>query len=208
MNEEFPINQMEADLGKEKFNHYEAVIVSPGYEENEHRTGLHWDTRFRLLAAAEMYKNGYAEKIIVGGARIREMKESFAELMKRELVNKYGIPAQDIITEEFTFDTSSQIEWMNRYVKDKNVAFITDPEQKHHAGALMEGWDTEKDILTTEEIIAKLKGSKRFQAFFEKLHKSPYWLKWSARERVVTYFTKKLDPKGKIIRKITTERLK
>ena len=46
-----------------------------------------------------MYKNGYADKIVVGGAKIREMRESFAELMKRELVNKYQIPEEDIITE-------------------------------------------------------------------------------------------------------------
>ncbi|MDP3792667.1 MAG: YdcF family protein [bacterium] len=189
--------------------HFRAIIVSPGYENNEHRTGLHWDTRFRLLAAAAFFESGRAEKIIVGGGKLREMKESFAELMKKELL-KRGIPEDVIDTEEYTFDTASQIDWITKNLDklEGDLGFITDPAQAGHVKALMEGFGIDKEcsVLSTEDIIGEMANNKHFLAFFEELHGSPYWKKWQLREKVLELFTKYFDPKGEKLAHITTRR--
>lgn len=207
--------------GGEKFKHYDVLIVTPGFESNQHRSGLHWDTRLRLLAAAIYYKAGLANKIIVGGTRIREMEDSFANLMKEELRKKYDVPEDVIETEEYTFDTSSQVEWASQNIdKNRNVVFITDPEQGKHIKALLGGFNLRQvPVLSTEDIIAALVPNRRykyrtgaheakihFERFFKRLHKSPYWWKWKIRERFLAAFTGVIDPRGKIITRLTRSR--
>ena len=179
--------------------HFNAVVVSPGYENNDHRTGLLWDTRFRLLGAAALFEAGRADRIVVGGRVINEMKRPFAELMKEELI-KRGIPENMIDTEQYTFDTSSQIDWISQN-KDKyenNLGFITDPAQAGHAQALIDGFDIKKDVtvLSIEEIVKEMANNEHYLSFFEKLHSLPFWLKWRMREKVLETFVKYFDPKG------------
>ncbi len=189
--------------------HFKAIVVAPGYENNEHRTGLHWDTRFRLLAAVAFFESGRAEKIIVGGDKIRDMNKSFSESMKEELLQR-GIPAEAIETEEYTYDTASQIDWIKKNLDriGGNLGFITDPAQAKHVKALLEGFNIEKEcsILSTEDIIHEMANNKHYEAFLRKLHSSPYWKKWQLREKVLELFTKYFDPKGKKLANITTKR--
>jgi uncharacterized protein YajQ (UPF0234 family) len=190
---------------------YNAVFVLPSYENNKHRTGLMWDSRFRLLAAASLFESGKTRRIIVGGAQIRDMKESFVDLMKRELIRR-GVPATEIDVEEYSFDTASQIEWMQKNIaaQEGKTGVITDPEQAKHVQALLEGYDLRDkvDVLTTEDIIRENVNNKHFVAFFEKLHKSPYWMKWKLREKALELFTRYFDPKGEKMQKITSGRKK
>lgn len=183
---------------KEELPIVDKVIVAPGFESNTHRSGLFWDTRLRLLAAAMYYENGKTQKIIVGGAQIREMKDSFANLMKKELIEKYGIPETDIETEEFTFDTPSQVKWSRENAPALvNSAFITDSEQKLDIEQLLKGNNLQLPVMSSEDIILKLaRKSKHFKGFFKRLHSSPYWLKWKGRERLLTQFTKHFDSQG------------
>ena len=189
--------------------HFRAVIVAPGFENNEHYSGLHWDTRFRLLAASAFFESGRAERIVVGGGKLREMKESFAELMKKELL-KRGIPEEVIDTEEYTFDTASQIDWITKNLDklEGDLGFITDPAQAGHIKALLEGFGINEkcSVLSTEDIIGEMVNNKHFLAFFKELHDSLYWKKWQLREKVLELFTKHFDPKGERVAKITARR--
>lgn len=184
---------------------YKNLVVAPCFEENEHHSGLDWNTRLRLLSAATLFEEGRAEKIIVGGGRLREMKESFAKLMKKELI-KRGIREDAIETEEYTFDTASQIYWMknNLEKQDGNLGFITDLAQAEHIGALRKGFGMEKemDILSLEKIIEAMPDNKHRIAFLEKIHDSFDWKKFEAREKILALFTKYFDPKGEMIGKI------
>ena len=196
---------------KEKFKHYKAIVVSPGYENNDHRTGLAWDNRLREIAAAELFKAGKAERVVVGGAKIREMKESLAELMKKELI-KRGVPAAQIDTEEHTFDTPSQIDWIQQHIGQYNdsVGFVTDPEQAKHVKALLKGFKLgdKVDILTDEDIIREYVKNPRVDVLFKKLHETKYWKNWKLREKILELLTQYLDPKGKLIQKVTGRRKK
>lgn len=190
---------------------YKAIVVAPGFESYKHRSGLHWDTRIKLLAAAACYETGHTEKIIVGGRKIRQMQDSFANLMKKELLEKYKIPENAIETEESTFDTASQIDWVKHNIDkyEENLAFITNPAQVAHIKELLKGFDLEEvNVLSIEDIIKEMPNSRHLEFFFEKLHKSPYWLKYRAREKLLTLFTKYIDKKGEKIRRITKARLK
>lgn len=196
---------------KEKFKKYNAIVVSPGFENNEHRAGLAWDSRLREIAAAELFKAGKAERVVVGGAKIREMKKSFAELMRAELIRR-GVPDTQIDTEEYTFDTPSQIDWIQKHISQygDKVGFVTDPEQAKHVRALLKGFKlTDKvDILTDEDIIREYVKNPRVDGLFKKLHETKYWKNWKRREKILELFTELVDPKGKLIQKITGGRKK
>jgi len=185
---------------------YKNLVVAPCFEKNEHYSGLDWNTRFRLLSASALFESGRAEKIIVGGGRLREMKESFAELMKKELI-KRGIPENVIETEEYTFDTASQIDWMKKNLdkQDGNLGFITDSAQAEHIGALRKGFGMEKeiDILSIEEVVKEMANNKHYLSFFEKLRNSSEWKKFQLREKVLALFTKYFDSKGEMMGKIS-----
>jgi len=194
---------------------YKVVIVSPGYEANlpryqanKHRSGLHWDTRIRLLAASLYYKNKQPDKVIVGGAKIRKMHDSFANLMRRELIGERQLPESAIESEECTFDTASQVDWIkqNRESVGQSTAIITDPEQAKHFRALLSGFDLDYiDVLSSETIITHF--APKYCRFFERLHHSSYWIRWAARERLLAVATKIIDPQGKRLRIITRRRL-
>lgn len=191
---------------EEALKSYKNLVVAPCFEKNEHHSGLDWNTRLRLLSAAALFEEGRAEKIIVGGGKLREMKESFADLMKKELI-KRGVPENVIKTEEYTFDTASQIYWMNNNLdkKDGNLGFITDLSQAEHIGALRKGFEMEKemDILSLEKIIETMPDNQHRLAFLEKIHNSFDWKKFEAREKILALFTKYFDPKGEIMGKIS-----
>ena len=196
---------------KEDFSHYDAIVVSPGFDNAKHGTGLHWDTRLRLLAGSAYYTEGLTPVIVVGGARLGNMKDSFANLMERALIQKYKIPENDIIVEEDTFDTASQLKWITKERKKlgENVAIVADSQQKKHFLALLEGYDLKEiDILSSEDIVVELADKNdHIGRFVDKLHKSPYWMYWEIRERLLTFFTQKIDKKGEWLEKFTKRRL-
>lgn len=169
---------------------YDAVVVCPGFEQNDHPSGLFWDTRYRLSAAAELFLEKKAKRIVVGGGRLRNMYESFAVLMKKYLVRGYDIPTQRITTEEQTFDTASQIDWLMNHPQG-SVAIVTDKWQALHIRALLFGYRLENiQILTVPE------------TEYTKLQK----FKWALRESALAVFTILFDHRGKIIQRITSGR--
>lgn len=185
---------------------YKNLVIAPCFENNEHHSGLDWNTRFRIMSASAFFENGRAERIIVGGGRLREMKESFSELMKKELI-KRGVPENVIDTEESTFDTASQIDWIKNNLdkKDGNLGFIADSAQAEHIIALRKGFGMEKDvdILSIEEMVKEMANNKHYLSFFEKLRDGSDWKKFQLREKILALFTKYFDSKGEIVGKIS-----
>jgi hypothetical protein len=182
-------------------------IVSPGYESYSHESGLHADTRLRLYVSALALKHKKTERIIVGGGRLRKMKESFAELMKAELVNKQGIPEEIIETEEYTFDTASQVDWIKQHIQElgENVAFITDPHQAKHVRLLFDAQGLKNiAIVPVNEILKQLE-PQNFH-FYTDIYHSFFGCWWIFRESLVTFFTKFFDPKGERLQRITKGR--
>lgn len=196
---------------KEVFIHYDAVVVSPGFDNPKHGTGLHWDTRLRELAAAAYYKEGLTPVLVVGGARLGNMKDSFAHLMKRALINKYKIPEKDIILDVNTFDTASQLEWIrkNKSLLGENIAIMTDSQQKKHFSALLKSYGLQDvDILACEDVVVEFADrNEHVSRFIKKLHRSPYWQYWKVREGLLTLFTKMIDKDGEKLGYFTKRRL-
>ena len=204
--------------------HHKAVLVAPGFEvkkidpkenngkldpKKEHRTGLLWETRIKLFAAFLLWKSGEVERVVVGGAQIREMKESFAELMKVDLIN-FGVPEDKIDTEEYTRDTSTQVEWLQKNIKnyDNSAAFLTDPAHAKLIRELVEDYKLEEvPVLETEVIIRRLfpkvfpeRDIERFESLFKKTDKSPWGIKYALREALVTFIVKYFDDKGEYLK--------
>lgn len=212
----FKIPQMSPENGvnlvgnRENSSSYDCMIVAPGYESNRHRTGLGLNTRIRLLATALCYDNQKINHIIVGGARIRDMNDTFADLMQQELTGKYKIPGDVIETEYYTFDTASQVAWIKRNRQFlSRVAIITDPEQQNHFLNLIENYDL-KDVtlLVDEDIIMRyLSDARHIEHFFKRLHRSPYWMGYKTRERVLSLLTKHIDKQGKMVQMVTKARI-
>lgn len=196
---------------KEILPNYNYVVVTPGFEANSHHSGLFWDTRIRLLAASMYFHSGKAENIIVGGAKVRKMSKSFAGLMQEVLIKKYDIPESVIITEESSFDTSSQIKWLGENFDkfDGSIALIADSEQAYHVKALLKGHNLDQvDILSAERIIESLSPDSKYAGFVEKLHKSIYWKRWTIREELLSVFTETVDCRGEKLGSITRSRLR
>jgi hypothetical protein len=192
-------------------NLYKYVIVAPCFENNEHRSGLDQNTRLRLTAAIIMFKKGRAQTIIVGGGKLRQMKESFAELMKKYL-NKKGIPNCVIGTEEYTFDTASQIQWTSKNINtmDDITCFMTDSAQKKHIKALVEGFNIEEcDVLSMESVILKNSNCYNFKYLYyfkEKFWNSFGWMVFEIREFLLFLFTKLFNPRNELLGKISIRR--
>ena len=189
------------------------IIVAPCFENNSHWSGLDWNTRIRLYAAFVLYNNDKVCKIVVGGGKFRKMKFSFAELMKGYLI-KIGIPENCIITEEYTYDTASQIVWlennMGRLYGDSLI--ITDSAQFRHIKVLLKGFGIEKicEILPMESIILHEMGHgvEMLWEFLIKKQNSLNWRLFQVREMILWFFAKFFDHRGELISKLTSKRKK
>jgi len=203
--------QSRNEESKEGFTYYDAIVVSPGFDNPKHGTGLHWDTRLREFAAAAYYREGLTDVIVVGGAKLGTMKDSFANLMERALKKKYKIPENDIILDVDTFDTASQLEWVrvNKALLGENIAIMTDSQQKKHFSALLNSYGLQDlDILACEDVVVAFADrNEHVSRFIKKLHRSPYWKYWQFREAVLTLFTQYFDKEGKWLGKFTIRRL-
>ncbi|MBX4205475.1 MAG: YdcF family protein [Candidatus Doudnabacteria bacterium] len=178
---------------------YGAVVVCPGFPQYDHPSGLYWDTRLRLQAAAILYQQTQTSRIIVGGDRLLEMKDSYANLMEKYLVEVFGVPTSDITKEEYTFDTSSQFEWLAKHIGEFQgpVAVITDAWQAMHVKALLRGFRLQGiDVVTVESI--------GLRSQYGALGK----IKWALRETILAGFTSSVDPQGLTMQKITSSRKK
>ena len=192
---------------KEKVpKHYEALVISPGYADKKHRSGLGADTRIRDVMASLFFFMGRADKLVVGGGMIHKMPIPFAELMKAHLI-KLGVPENDIETEQDTYDTASQINWIREKSNAKgNMGFVTDQAQAMHVKALLPRFDLKEklDILTIENMALELNKKERehILPFLKKFHNSEYWKYWWVEREFLLALLAKCDPRGEIVKTI------
>lgn len=194
---------------------YDTIIVAPGFSDNsDERTELFDDTKWRDIVAALFVKNGLAQKVVVGGGRIRDMKNSFADLMQSHLVRSLHLDQSIIEKEYFTRDTATQVAWIsaNRDRLGERVAIITDSAQAQHFASLLSGWHLQNiDLVAADDVAARLSlpmSEKYFELLTKILHESDYWKKWSKREKLLADFTKLVDHKGIIMGTLTSYRLR
>ncbi|MDP1728726.1 MAG: ElyC/SanA/YdcF family protein [archaeon] len=191
---------------KEKeLKHYEKIIVSPGYPSKNDPSGLWKDTKMRLVFTALLFKSGRTDKIVVGGGMLHKMPVPFAELMKAHLI-KLGVPENVVETEQDTYDTASQIEYIKNKLRDTkgNMGFLTDSAQAMYVKELLPRFELEEklDILTIENVVNDLNKKNLLIPMLESFHNSIYWQAWwSEREMLLTALAR-IDPKGKFVEKI------
>ena len=102
------------------------VILSAGIYNN----GLPgFGTLVRLRKGLELYRNKLADKIIcAGGIRAKGIDITIAEAMKKTLI-LYGIPDENILTEDETINTYNDITYLLKKFKSRfdfdNSIFVT-----------------------------------------------------------------------------------
>lgn len=93
------------------------VIVIPsgsGYECG----ALGFMTEVRLRKGLELYLDGWADKIICsGGSRFTGINKSIAELMRETLI-LYGVPPDDILTQDETINSYNDISYLLKKYED------------------------------------------------------------------------------------------
>ena len=94
------------------------------------------DTPARMREAVELYKNGWAPKLIFSGAARDKTGPSNAEAM-RQSARAAGVPDEDIITEEYS-ETTKQNAANTREILDRNqvssVILVTSAYHQRRAG--------------------------------------------------------------------------
>lgn len=136
--------------------------------------------------------------------------------MKADLVN-FGVPKEFIDTEEYTRDTSTQVEWLEKHREqyDNSAAFLTDPAQAKLIRELAEDYKLkDAPVLETEAIIKRLfpevfpkRNVKHFESLFKRTDRSPWGMKYALREALITFMVKYFDEKGEYSKSITKNRM-
>lgn len=95
-----------------------SVILVPGYGPEGHGIALSPIARFRLKLAAERFKLKLAPIIVVSGGRVHPSRTVYNEAieMKKELINKYGIPNNAIIIEPYARHTTTNFRNTSRLI--------------------------------------------------------------------------------------------
>lgn len=129
---------------KDKYN--KAIVILTGYLEKvnlpsgDEKIKTGFAAHMRELAAALKYKEfsaaGYHPVIIPSGGRVYGKGENvpvLADVMKEELVKKYGIKENDIIAEPYSIDTSQNARFSSKLLEalgfseseEKSVYLVT-----------------------------------------------------------------------------------
>lgn len=94
------------------------------------------DTTARTKEAVELYKNGWASKLIFSGAAQDKSGPSNAEAMRRIALSS-GVPNGDIITEEYSSTTKENAENTQNILAEneiKSVILVTSGYHQRRAG--------------------------------------------------------------------------
>jgi len=123
------------------------VILSSG----AYATGLpDFETLIRLRKGLELYREGWANKIIcIGGIRYDKIQKSISDLMKETLI-LYGVPPNDILTQDETINTYNDVSYLLKKFEgefnfDKTI-FVT---SSHHTYRV-------KQILRKKNVAARI----------------------------------------------------
>ncbi len=123
----------------------------------------------RVKQAANLYKAGYARKIIVSGGNDKEDNVNEAETMKK-IAGEYGVPGKDIILERQATSTYENFLFSQKILQANNLTSIIIVTEPFH-------------IARSELVARKL----NFDYSVSPAIDSPCWLPW---RYVSKYFVK------------------
>lgn len=114
------------------------VILSSAFPFNTERGLPGLSTLVRLERGLELYRSGYADKIIaLGGIQIKRAKKTTGQLMKERLL-LYGVPEEDIIlhddirgTSEYYDNLMLMLEKYKNKVDFNRALFVTSAEHSY-----------------------------------------------------------------------------
>ncbi len=81
------------------------------------------DTNARVDAAVTDYRNGWAPLLIFSGAAQDPSAPSNAQAMKDRAISR-GVPADDVLTEDFARNTSENAANTSKFINDRNLTRI------------------------------------------------------------------------------------
>lgn len=108
------------------------VLGAKSYKGNKYNPCL----AARVEHAAELYKQGYADKIIMSGGDDSEDGKNEASTMQ-DIAQKFQIPKNDILLENKSKSTFENIVFSSKLMKERNiktVVIVTEPFHSPRAG--------------------------------------------------------------------------
>ena len=103
----------------------------------------------RLNTAITLYKNGAGDKIFVSGAFDENQKLYEGRVMQIYL-QKAGIPAKDIICDNYGVDTAETLRRAKAIIKDKRVIICTQSLYSHRTSFLANKYSINADIADSD----------------------------------------------------------
>lgn len=196
--------QSEEELGAEQNKPYEALIVLGGGWKLEFRgKQLGADSKMRVLAAGEMFKQGLVSQIILSGGKIAgEDKPSLAHGMKEYLMEKFpNISENSILIEDKSRDTSENAQnTLGLMIKNniQSAALLTSAAHLKRAARIFHnfGLDVQQGFSAEQELQRR---SKRYEKFVQRLAGSRGIKKSRMREHILNGLLT-IDPKARIPR--------
>lgn len=172
------INELCNSIKLLKGKYDKAIIVLTGelrrveFSDGDSKIKSDFAPHMREAAAALQYNkfrtDGFRPVIIASGGKMYGNKESdpvLSEIMKMELIKKYGISGDDILTEPYSIDTSQNARFCSEILKtlgfldlrDKSSCLITSQFHLERSSLLFEKYfDKKIELMDAEGILVQM----------------------------------------------------
>lgn len=183
------------------------------YIGESHPSHLQMESKMRALAAAEMYKQGLVDRIILSGGTKEKIDNqkvalSEAEGMKEYVLTKYPDVSEDVfVLDSDARDTSQSAENISKIFERLNVSqalLLTSDAHLKRAGRLFRNYRVE----VSDTIAAELKlgnRSRHYRRFVDR-YLSSSRVKGRRRREMLLGMLLSFDRKGKVLRILTASR--
>lgn len=145
-----------------KKSRYDALLVH-GYwlTEKRGKTALALRSRLATRAAALLYKEGRVGKIFLGAGKLwGDGYQSVGELMRQELETIYGIPHEDIITEDKAYSTGGEVKRFLQHARENGWTNLLDVAFDQHLRTIPDAFRQYKGKASFESVEQIIKDSK------------------------------------------------
>lgn len=144
------------------------------------------DTNARTDEAIRRYRDGWAPLLIFSGAAQDTNSPSNAETMKARAIEQ-GVPASDVLTEEFARNTAENAANTSAFINDRNLSkIILVTSAYHQRRANLEF--TAKLGMSVQIINAPVSQDKQWSQWWW-LSPAGWWLALGELVKIIAYFT-------------------
>lgn len=171
---------------------------------------LSHEGKMRTLAAGEMFKAGFTDRIIFSGGKTAGQKwPSEAESMYKYLRKKYPeIPEEALLLEGGSFNTQENAERVSKILEKYNLeraAILTNDYHLARSQKIFEQHGMKVAGFTAEEFLKKRKskaGIPHYEKFVEEFEKSAH-VKWENIKEAILRGLLRVDKEGKIVGRVS-----